>query len=452
MRLNLLPLIFILLLAVGTVEGKHRGVVVVDSTSMTPLPNPTIFDRFGNPVGMGNYKGRIPVLSSELYPITISYLGFRDKVVHMESPDTILMQEVVSELPEFVVEIGRRRILHILGYIREYSTLTTYTDTVFLFREKTVDFMLPSDGKSNFKGWSRPRVLTSKSYYRFTNSDGLDSVSDNSPHHFSWSDWVGITSGSRIPSKLTDLASGRDTIMGPYSPAEIWRREGDKISVDVDVLADTKNRKWVTDLSGFFKKDLAFENFKVRYEYDNVVGDSLLRTDLAGYSFDIESTGRGHGMFRFNRYYEPFFVNTHGEVYITDKEYITLREAKKWESGKLNIDDIGIIMPMNTPPVSEDIELLVERVENIDQDEAKLGYRPDYRLVTVHDGRYNFRIGQRALNMLKGATGISRFRHKKNMKRNWREFRHDRVAKNKIIDLTTKGKEQSQGLSESCEY
>lgn len=34
-------------------------------------------------------------------------------------------------------------------------------------------------------------------------------------------------------------------------------------------------------------------------------------------------------MFRFNRNDEPFFVNTFAEVYILDKEYITVKEARR---------------------------------------------------------------------------------------------------------------------------
>lgn len=114
-----------------------------------------------------------------------------------------------TQLPEVVVESPRHRILHILAYVRECSTLSTCTDTVFLFREKMVDYMLPSKGVS-FKGWSRPRILKSRSFYRFTDAGGLDSVSDNCNHHFSWSDWMGIAPSAELPSCLRDVECGID--------------------------------------------------------------------------------------------------------------------------------------------------------------------------------------------------------------------------------------------------
>ncbi len=77
--------------------------------------------------------------------------------------------------------------------------------------------------------------------------------------------------------------------------------------------------KWVPNLSGFFRRNLDFENFRVRFNYGDVVGDTISPMDLAGYSFNIESRGRGHEMFRFNRVDEPCFVSTYAEVYILDK-------------------------------------------------------------------------------------------------------------------------------------
>ncbi len=103
-------------------------------------------------------------------------MGYEERNIPVATTDTIFMKEQILELPEFVVESREHRVLHMLAYVREYSTLSTYSDTIFMFREKMVDYMLPSDNKVRFNGWNNPRILTSKSYYRFTNSLGLDSV------------------------------------------------------------------------------------------------------------------------------------------------------------------------------------------------------------------------------------------------------------------------------------
>lgn len=345
-----------------------------------------------------------------------------------EIPDSL--PDKVSELPELTVESKKHRVLHILAYVREYSTLSSYSDTVFLFREKMVDFMLKADRKVRFTEWSNPRTLTSRSYYKFTNNRGLDSVSDESRHHFSWSDWLGIPSDVTLPAKLKGSMSGSDTIQGKYSPAEIWTKNDDRVIVEINVLANPEREKWVSDLSGFFKNNLDFYRFIIRYDYDNVVGDSIVPRDLTGYSFEIESNGRGHDMFRFSRYDVPFFVTTSAQVYILDKEYITVKEAKKWVNTKFDTDEIGIFQPMDAPELPVSIRELIARINSIDKGTVRLGLEPDERLKSDKLGRRNFRMDRRALLMLKQMTGISAIRSRRKLNNNWKDFRKKQSGKN----------------------
>ena len=328
----------------------------------------------------------------------------------------------VTELPEVLVISRNHKLLHMLAYVREYSTLTTYTDTVFLFREKMVDYMLPAS-TTKFKGWSKPRVLTSRSYYQFKDSNGLDSVSDVSNHHFSWSDWIGIVPTTSIPKSLKGAVNGIDTIYGKYSPTEIWIKNGDSVDVEVNVLADRASRKWVKDLSGFFKNDLSFESFTINFSYDNVLTDAISPLDLNRYSFNIESEGRGHNMFRFNNLNESFFVSTTADVWILDKELITEKEAKKWDRQKFDTEEIGIYEPVDAPALSPEILSLIDRVDNLDKDMAKLNYVPDKMMMSEKLGGRNFKIGRRALLMLKQATGITKYRARKNFNRQWDDFK-----------------------------
>lgn len=420
-----------LLFSIILLEAWAYDVIVVDSATHVPLPNASIYDKDGTPVGLSNSKGAVPKITRSRYPITVRYLGFNDKTIMFGDKDTIFLSEKVSELPEVIVKSSRQRLLHILAYVREYSTLTTYTDTIFLFREKMVDYMLPSDNKIKFKGWSYPRVWTCKSYYRFTNNNGLDSVSDVGQHHFSWSDWIGMPPGVSIPLRIRNSQISADTLCGKYSPTEIWHKSNDQIRVDVDVLADTVSRKWVPSLANFFRRGLDYEKFKVTFNYDNVMGDSISKLDLEGYSFSIESKGRGREMFRFNKIDEPFFVNTNADVYILDKEYITVKEAKAWDKRDFDVDEIGIYEPLEAPPLSLSTLNLIERVNLLDKDKIRLDFLPDHRLVGINSGRRNFRIGRRALFLLKQVTGITLYKSHKNFNKNWDHFRKDRIRKNK---------------------
>lgn len=424
-------LLFVLIILFSVTADAAARFVVADSLTRSPLANASVFDSSGKFIGTGNSAGIVSCASETDYPLTIRYMGFHEKLVPRATADTVFLRENISELPEVVVEAKQKKMLHILAYVREYSTLATYTDTVSMFREKMVDFMLPSAPGTSVKGWRVPRVLNSKSYYHFTNADGLDSVSDRCSHHFSWADWIGIPPTTAIPQSLVGIDRGTDTIHGKYSAAEIWSRNGDRMSIDVDVIADTISRRWVPNLSSFFKNDnVDFERFGLRFNYGDVVSDKIGALDLTGYSFNIESRGRGHSMFQFHRYDRPFFVTTYTEVYILDKEYISVKEAKKWQNRKFDSDDIAIYEPMEAPGLQASVLALIDRVNNIDSDHVRMSLAPDYRLKSRHVVKRNFHIGQRALFVLKQVTGITYFKSHKNFNRRWKQFTREQINRN----------------------
>lgn len=424
----------LLVAAVFSSAGSVCHTIVADSATRMPLPSASIFDRHGNALGISRTDGQLPFVDSDSYPITIRYIGFSEKTVQSAGIDTVFMQEAALQLPEILVASRRHKVMHMLAYVREYSTMTTYTDTIFLFREKMVDYMIATDRDVKFKGWTSPRILTCRSYYRFTDVNGLDSVSDVSNHHFSWSDWIGIVSGARIPEALQEVKCGTDTLRGRYIPAEIWSRNDGRVIVDVDVMADTTSRKWIPNLAGFFRNGLEFETFKVRFSYENVAGGLISPQDLTGYSFDIESRGRGHKMFRFNRINEPFFVRTYAEVYILDKEYITVKEAKKWERCRLDIDEIGIYEPQEVPELQPAVRDLVDRVNNISKDAVRLSQEPDRRLAGRYTGGRNFKVGRRALALLKQFAGITLLKSHRNFNNRWDKFRDEQKRRNVCHD------------------
>ena len=403
--------------------GQSNHFVVADSISRLPLPNASLFDKKGNLLGICNSNGKSPYVSASSLPVIIRYMGFKEKEIENLNRDTVFLQENYFELPEVVVATRQKSILHMLAYVREYSSLTTYSDTIFLFREKMVDFMVPQDSKMKYRGWTKPRILGSKSYYHFRNSEGLDSVSDECDHHFSWSDWIGVNPKMPINGKLQETEIGTETLKGKYSHSEIWYKNKDKIAIDINVLADTTSRRWVPDIGGYFKDNIDFENFKVHFGYENVTGDLLLPNDLTNYSFNIESVGRGHSLFRFNRPDEDYFVSTYAEVYFLDKEFISLKEAKKWEKHDFNSDEIEIYEAYEAPELQPDILSLMERVENIDKQQIILSWKDDPRFRYERRKNNNFSLGNRFLNVIKDLTGISSWLARKKRNKDWKEFR-----------------------------
>lgn len=420
---RLVAILFVIFIGLDSM-GRPPIPVVADSTTRAPLPNASIFDKKGRFIGTSNSKGMVHCASSHDYPLTVRYLGFIERIIPTADADTVFMQESVSVLPEVVVESGQHKMLHILAYVREYSTLTSYTDTVTMFREKLVDFMLPDNEKYRKKGWRYPRVLNSKSYYHFTDNLGLDSVSDRCNHHFTWSDWIGVIPQISIPPRLRNVETGSDTIFGKYSATETWLKNDARMSIDIDVLADTASRRWVPNISSFFRHDdLDFEQFRLHLNYSDVVSDCITPLDLTGYSFNIESRGRGHRMFRFNRYDQPFFVTTYTEVYVLDKEYITMKEAKKWEKGTFDADVVDIFEPAEAPPLQPGILALIDRVNHIEADRVRSAIAPNRQLVSRNVRKANFGFGYRALSLLKQLTGITLYKSHKHINESWDEFR-----------------------------
>lgn len=405
--------------------------VVVDSQSRNPLGGASIFDRHGHFVGASNKRGQIKCAADSNYPLTIRYIGYAEQIVPSPKVDSVFLEETITQLPEIVVGTRDHKLLHILAYVREYSTLATYTDTITMFREKMVDFMLPVSDTQRYRGWKRPRVINSKSYYRFTNSQGIDSVSDRCRFHFSWSDWAGVPPEVEISPAIRQVEEGVDTVSGKYSATEIWKRKGDRFHLDVNVLADTTSRLWVPNFAPFFLKgDNDFEQFRISLNYENVTTDKLSPLNLTGFSYQIESRGRGRGMFMFNRYDQPFFVTTYDEVYIVDKEYVTVKEAKKWEKHAYTGSEMRIIEPYEAPELDSLTMTLIYRVNNIESDLLRSDLVPDRRYVSRYVIKQHNGLGYRMLGVLKNMLGITTYRMNRNNRRNWNEFRRNQIHEN----------------------
>lgn len=433
MKTCLISLLFLILFQVACA----RGHTVADRATRRPLAGASIFDSRGRLMGIADEYGRVPYIGADRMPVIVRCLGYKEKTVNRADIVTIFMSVSTTALPEVVVESPRLKVLHVLGYVREYSTLTTMTDTVFLFREKMVDFMLTPGSSMKFKGWKKPRVLKSESYYRFTDRFGLDSVSNKSSYHFSWSDWVSIVPTPRMPEAIRCVPSGTETLYGKYSQSEIWRRDDDgSVNIDVNVLADASARKWVPEFKGFFRDDLDFQKFNLKVNYRNVIGEEITDRDLSGYSFAIESEGRGRDMFMFNRKNERVSVTTYAEVYVVDREYITVKEARKWKNMDFDTEALVIIPSPDAPPLQPHIVELIARIEGIDHTEVRLDFTPDERLAGGPSPVEN--IGTRVLNVLKLAVGISQYSGRKNFEKNWRKFTEQCRNRNVVISLPPK--------------
>lgn len=375
-------MVLCVLLGLSAVEAWSGGrVVVVDSITGEPLAKASVFDRNGKPAGMSSDSGELPDLNLSSYPLSVHYIGYLPATV--SRPDCgplVRMREMSLNLPEVTVNVNKREVLYLTGYVREYSTLTTVTDTVMLFREKAVDFMIPTKkaGRS-YRGWTSPRLLSSRSYYRFASYYGLDSVSDYYRQHFSWADRVGVIDRVPMPIGLRRKSNAGDTIYGKYGISSLWHRSGESVTLEVDVLADSMNRKWVPDLDAFMHGSVDFNRFDLKISFDDVGESMLMAENISGISCNIDSKGRGWSLFQVFRHDEPFYVNTYSEIYITGREYIPVSRARKLERLSGAALGVDIVPPPQAPPLQPAVRELIARVNAIDHDSQRTALKPDKR-------------------------------------------------------------------------
>lgn len=339
---------------------------LIDAETKAPLPLASITDCSGNVVGMTDKSGVIPELQKDRYPITFNYMGYASLQILKPAEDDVKMIQQDYELPEIVVIPGSRPLLHLTGYMREITSVLSSSDSVAIFKESVVDFLVPVE-KTKVKGWNKARELASKTYVRMSNSSGLDSVSTNHEYEFMlWGNRKSlIPSGTKIPAKIkgTDLAC--DTIMGKYYPKIIWWKNGDITRWHGDALANEKNHvttPWALKLFGL-TADVT--EISENYVFDTPDGDFIRPTDLRQVSVTIDMLAKGKLFKKAFDSSSPVNVRTYMELYLTDREFLSEEEGKELKKEVPFIEPSDILAPANANPLHPAIMRTVERVNSL---------------------------------------------------------------------------------------
>ena len=78
-----LLIIFLLLMSFQAVSAQKRSnVIIADSLSREVLPYASVFNCNGKLAGVCSVDGLLPYLSESDYPLTIRYLGYKEKCVN----------------------------------------------------------------------------------------------------------------------------------------------------------------------------------------------------------------------------------------------------------------------------------------------------------------------------------------------------------------------------------
>lgn len=264
-----------------------------------------------------------------------------------------------TQLPEVIVRPKKYSSLHLLCYVREFSTLSSDYDTIQLLREKTIDFMIPAKRKKKGE-WFKPRVLASRSAYRFANFEGLDSVSDRFTEHFSWSDWISIFSTFRLESEPS----------------------ADEISLRVDLIADKEKRKMMPSVIELLESPVEdFKRFDVTYYFTDLISDAVTPENIKRFDIDIRS---GQGYRKLNRVLktkDPVSINTHAEIYVISKEYLDDSDASRWKKNPPINEENDIVIPSDVPPLPPLYADIAYRASLIDHDQIRRDAKNDPLLI-----------------------------------------------------------------------
>lgn len=343
-----------------------NAIRLIDAETKTFLPLASITDRSGNVVGMTDKSGEIPLLPKERYPITFNYMGYEPLQLNKVADEDVKMIQRDIELPEIIIIPGSRPLLHLTGYMREITSILSSSDSVTIFKESIVDFLVPVE-KSKGKGWSKPRELASKTYVRMTNSSGLDSVSTSHEYKFMlWGNRLSlIPHATKIPDKIKGVDLACDTVMGKYYPKIIWWKNGDVTRWHGDALANEKNHvtsPWALKLFGLTTDVTEIsENFV----FETPDGDFIGPSDLRQVSITIDMLAKGKLFKKTLDSSSPVNVRTYMELYLTDREFLSEEEGKSLKKEIPSIESSGILAPTNANPLHPAIMRTVERVNSL---------------------------------------------------------------------------------------
>ena len=320
-----LLLITILLAVFWINAGK-----VVDINSKMGLTLASIFDHKGNVIAMSFDDGTIPEIDSTAYPITIRYLGY--ELLTIDSPigyNDIALQPIAIELPEFVVSNTDRPILHLVAYMREFASTTGSTDTISVFRESMVDFMIPMKKVKKFKGWKMPRYLAYDTYSHVLSTGGIDSVDTNADYVILFPGFININFDHiDIPKSFNDSSMFQtDTVMGKYYPEGILTKSPYGITCNYDALANQKNHKMSPLALKLLGITADFTDLRYNYHFIPKSTYKLYPTNLYQYSFSLNAIGKGKLYKKAFNSDKPVTFRSYIEVYITERKYLSIERG-----------------------------------------------------------------------------------------------------------------------------
>lgn len=350
------------LLSAVTVTATSTGgkTVIVDGGDGSGLPAASVFNRGGTMLGISSDDGTFPPVADGEYPLTVRYLGY-DAVTVDTPSDTIRLWPRSTELAE--VEVKKQVDgVTVLCYAREYGSAIA-GDTINVFTEYMVDYLLPLGKAKGFKSRNHPRILRRRSVGRVARADGTDSIGrDMENIMLSWLDVTDIDkNGFTEPQSLRDCKTGSDSLKERKFQT-FYRKTPVSLTRTRDYLSDKKGHTW----SPWF-----FKLFGVTMDITTMWESSVYPISESGeyhsfhfstWSYAIGALGKGKWLKKAFRTDSPIRMNSLIEIYPVRYEFISAEESKDLKKEKPQVD---WEIPDNVPPLDPATLALTERCSRI---------------------------------------------------------------------------------------
>lgn len=360
----------LLLAGVLMASAAVSATVVVDDEGL-PLVGASVFNRSGSIVGLTAADGQIPAMAESDYPLTVKFMGFKSVSVTTTATDSVMMDPLPYTLSEVTASAEGRPAILLLGYMREYTSTTTETDTATTYRDAAVDFMILRDKVKKVKEWRTPRVINERRYYHYNNNKGIDSVSSRGYEdlNLSFSSVIKLPRSMELPESLRNLSPGvsaSDSVAGKYRNKQLWQVTAitdstSNISLYRDGLADQENGIMSPLIFKILGMTLDITTFNSWFIMDNVGGDHIDAEDLQRMSFLFGGLGKGKLLKMAVGAKKPVDLKSYFEIYITDRRYLTADEAREWKDNP----DRRIRIPDGIDPLDPATQSLVDRAQSL---------------------------------------------------------------------------------------
>jgi hypothetical protein len=354
---NILALSICLISSISTYATE-----VVDSENGLPIVGATVTDRDGVIVAITDANGSFSDETKLNYPISIRNLGYT--TISIAAPQSTVEMTMFSyELPEVVVASTNKEVMRQVCYIREYMSITADNDTSVIFVEQMVDNFIPLKKVKGYKGRKDPRVLAQRSYGRFKDKDGRDSLTNNvdmselKAMPIPWD----VNQECNEVAALSGKANGVATKSGKSAPEYIYIKNSKTYTVVNDMLATTKDHKFSAAILRLMGLNMTITDITSRNVYNLQESGTYNAEDIRYVSFSFAMNAKGRLIRKASNSNSMMYGKIYTECYPVRREYMTADEAKELDSKK---QTMKIEVPSTASALDASTQKLVNDVEN----------------------------------------------------------------------------------------